>query len=136
MKLLNGKVLFTTLLISGGITALLLIGQIWFDILEWSIFIKALVTILIVSALAGFLMAVDYDTPASRGKYILGVMVFLAVAMGVLTIAQLWWLALAWGSFAKIFGTVLILFVLVSFVLAVKEDFGTNKKLKDDNYLD
>lgn len=136
MKILNSKILFTTLLISGGIAALLLIGQVWFNFLAWDIFTKSIVTIMIVGALSGFLVAVDYDIPASKGKFMLGIVVFLALTMGGLTIAQLWWSVLPWDDFTKIFVTILILFVLVSFVMAVKEDFGTNKKLKDDNFID
>ncbi len=136
MKALNGKVLLITLMIAGGVAALLGIGQIWFGFMEWHTFVQSLVTIVILGGMAGFLMAVDYDMPASKEKLMLGIVVFLALTMGALIIAQLWWLALPWIDFAKIFGTVLILFVLVSFVLAVKEDFGTSKKLKDENFLD
>lgn len=136
MKYLNGKVLLITMLASGALAALLGIGQIWFGFLETEILIKALVTILIVGCTAGFLMAVDYDMPSSPQKKLLLSMVVLVLAMGGLLIAQLWWLAMAWGDFAKIFGTVFIVFILVSFVAAIKEDFGTNKKLKDENYLD
>ena len=90
MRFLKGKVLFTTLLVSGGVAAILLIDQIWLNFLEWDIFIKAIVTIVITSALAGFLIDVDYHTPASREKYMLGIVVLLAVVMGGLIIAQLW----------------------------------------------
>ncbi|MCB9991712.1 MAG: hypothetical protein H6867_10165 [Rhodospirillales bacterium] len=135
-KAFNGKILLITLLAAGGIAAILGIGQIWFDLLAMDDFIRALVTIIVVGVLAGFLMAVDYDIPASREKAILLSLVVLALIMGGLLIAQLWWLALEWALFFKIFGTVLILFVLVSFVAAIKEDFGTNKKLKDENYID
>lgn len=136
MKSVNGKVLFFTLIAAGAVAAVLGIAQIWLAFLPWDVFFKVMVTILIVGGLAGFLMAVDYDMPASREKYLLGAMVLLAVAMGGLVIAQLWWWAMDWADFAKIFGTVVILFGLVSFVLAIKEDFGTNKKLKDQNYID
>ena len=135
-KAINGKTLLITLLSAGGIAALVGIGQIWMDFLPWDVFIKTMITIVIVGTLAGFLMAVDYDMPASREKTILAILVVLSLVMGVLIIAQLWWLALEWILFAKIFGTVLILFVLVSFVAAIKEDFGSNRKLKDENYLD
>ncbi len=136
MKSINGKVLFLTLMAAGSLAAVLGIMQIWFNFLEWDIFLKVMATIVIVGGIAGFLMAVDYDMPASREKYLLGAMILLAIAMGGLILAQMWWWMMDWGDFAKIFGTVLILFVLASFFLAVKEDFGTNKKLKDDNYID
>ncbi len=136
LKAINPKILLLTLLAAGGVAAVLGIAQIWFTFLAWDIFIKAMVTIVIVGMVAGFLMAVDYDIPASRDKFLLGAMVLLAISMGGLIIAQMWWWTLPWIDFAKIFGTVLIIFVIVCFVLAVKEDFGTGKKLKDDNYID
>jgi len=136
MKSVNGKILFLTLLAAGGIAAVLGIAQIWLNFLEWDLFVKTMITIVIVGGLAGFLMAVDYDMPASREKYLLWMMVLLASSMGGLVLAQMWWWAMDWVEFAKIFGTVLILFALVSFVLALKEDFGVNKKLKDENYID
>ena len=136
MKSINGKVLFLTLMAAGAVAAMLGIAQIWLNFLDLDVFIKVMATIVIVGGLAGFLMAVDYDMPGSREKYLLGAMVLLAVVMGGLTITQLWWLAMEWVDFAKIFGTVLILFILVCFVLAVKEDFTTGKKLRDDNYID
>ena len=136
MKSVNGKILFFTLIAAGAVAAVLGIAQIWLGLLAWDVFFKVMATIIIVGGLAGFLMAVDYDMPASREKYLLGAMVLLAVVMGGLIISQLWWWAMDWADFAKIFGTVVILFGLVSFVLAIKEDFGTSKKLKDQNYID
>lgn len=136
MKNLNGKVLLATLLISGVVAAVLGIAQIWFDVLSWDDFIKALVTIAIAGGLSGFLMAVDYDIEASREKFLLGAIVLLALTLSGLIVGQIWWDILSWTDFAKIFGTVFILFVLVSFVAAVREDFGTHKKLRNDKYLD
>lgn len=136
MKYLNGKALLGTLLTVAGVAAILGIAQIWFDFLEWDAFIKAMVTILIVGTISGFLIAVDYDIPASKQKFLLFSTVLMSLILGALTIIQMWWVVMEWFTFAKIFGTILILFLLVSFIVAIKEDFGTSKKLKDENYLD
>ena len=136
MKALNGKTLLGTVLIAGAIAAILSIAQIWFDLLSWDIYLKSMLTIIIVGFVSGFLIAVDYDIPASKEKYLLYSTVCMALLLGGLTTAQIWFELLEWLTFIKVIGTILILFLLVSFIAAIKEDFGTHKKLKDDNYLD
>jgi len=54
----------------------------------------------------------------------------------VLTVIQIWFHPMEWATFAKAIGTLLILFVVAGFLLVVRSDFGSQKKLKDDNYLD
>lgn len=136
MKYLNSKVLLITVIIGIGIAALLGIGQLWFNFMDWDNFIKSMVTIGIVGLVAGFLIAVDYDMPASKQKTFLLSVIIMSLLMGGMIIVQMWWSVMEWVTFVKIFGTIFILFLLVSFIAAVKEDLGFNKKLKDDKYLD
>jgi hypothetical protein len=51
-------------------------------------------------------------------------------------IIQLWWVGFAWGLFAKAVLSLGILAGLVAFILAVSEDFGQNKSLRDQHYID
>jgi len=59
-----------------------------------------------------------------------------AVIAAILTIIQIWLPLLSWDVYTKVLGTLAIIFVLIGFLMAIKSDFGTDKKLKDDNYLD
>ena len=137
MGILNSKTLFIALAITGAAAAVIGIGQIWFGFLAWDMFIKAMVTVVIIGVLVGFLSAVDYDLPAlSRNKVLLYGMIVLAIIMGLMILGQMWLFNMEWVSFAKIFGTVAILFLLDCFILAIKEDFGTEKKLRDEKFID
>ena len=125
-----------SLLLTGVIAAVLGIAQMWWEPLAWEIFIKSLITLVIVGTLISFLVAVDYDLPGSRGKIMLGLLVLLALSGSSLLIAQMWWHILKLAVFGKIIATLAILTVLLSFIMAVSEDFGTNKKLKKEKYID
>lgn len=129
--------MFVTLAFTGVLAAILGIGQIWLNVMEWDIFIKAIVSLIIVGFLAGFLSAVDYDLPSqNNNKILLYGMIVLSVIMGVLILGQMWLFQMNWMDFAKIFGTIAILFFLDCFILAIREDFGTEKKLRDEKFLD
>lgn len=137
MGILNSKTLFIALAVTGAAAAVIGIGQIWFGFLAWDMFVKSMVTVVIVGVLVGFLSAVDYDLPAlSRNKVLLYGMIILAIIMGLMILGQMWFFNMEWGSFAKIFGTVAILFILDCFILAIKEDFGSEKKLRDEKFID
>lgn len=134
--MLRGKILLWALLLTGVAAALLGIAQMWWEPLAWDVFIKSLVTLLIIGTLASFLSAVDYDLPGSRGKIVLGLLVVLAVIGSGLIIGQMWWHFLGTKTFGKMLITVIILAGLLSFFAAVSEDFGTAKKLKDGKFID
>ena len=134
--MIRGKVLLWTLLILGALTAILGIAQMWAHLMDWPDFLKSIVTLLILGTLAGFLIAVDYDFPSHRGKIMLSVAILLGIVMAALIIGQMWWSVFELMTFGKILTTDAILLVLVSFFMAVKEDLGNNKSLKDDKYLD
>ena len=137
MGILNSKTLFIALAVTGAAAAFIGIGQIWFGFLAWDMFVNSMVTVVIVGVLVGFLSAVDYDLPAlSRNKVLLYGMIILAIIMGLMVLGQMWLFNMEWGSFAKIFGTVAILFILDCFILAIKEDFGSEKKLRDEKFID
>jgi uncharacterized membrane protein (DUF441 family) len=64
------------------------------------------------------------------------ILVTLVVSAAVLVILQIWGLLPDWEVFVKILMTIGVIVLVVGFLMVVKSDFGPQKKLKDDNYLD
>ncbi len=63
--------------------------------------------------------------------------IIIMVCLGALiSIAQIWVVFLPWDVFFKALITLGILIVLAGFILVVKSDLGSHKKMKDENYLD
>ena len=133
---IRGKILFYALMATGILGSLLLLAQMWTEFLEWETFVKAVVTLSIAGAVISFITAVDYDLPAVRTKILFVLLVALIVGIAGLIVMQLWWTGLAWELFAKIIVSLGILTALLAFILAVSEDFGQNKILRDKNYID
>ncbi len=133
---IRGKIMFYALMGTGIIGALLGLAQMWLDILEWDDFVKTLITLVIAGSVISFLTAVDYDMPAVRSKILFATLVALIVAISGMVIVQLWWVGFQWGIFAKVVVSLGILTVLVAFLLAVTEDFGQNKNLREKDYID
>lgn len=134
--MIRTKILFLSLCAMAVLAALLGIVQIWTNALHWDVFLKIMGTILIVGTELSFLMAVDYDLPASRRKWLmLGLVGVSGLATTIVTL-QIWAQILEWAFFLKLMGTMGVGIVLIGFLLAVAEDFGTNKSLKDQNYVD
>lgn len=133
---IRSKILFYALMATGVVGALLLLVQMWTDILEWDDFVKTLITLSLAGGLLSFLIAVDYDMPATRSKVLFALLVMLMTAICGMIIIQLWWVGFAWGLFAKAVLSLGILAGLVAFILAVSEDFGQNKSLRDQHYID
>ena len=133
---IRGKIMFYALMGTGIIGALLGLAQMWLDILEWDDFVKTLITLVIAGSVLSFLTAVDYDMPAVRSKILFAALVVLIVAISGMVIIQLWWVGFQWGLFAKVVVSLGILTALVAFLLAVTEDFGQNKNLRDKSYID
>jgi len=134
--MIHGKIMMIALLLTGAFAAALAIAQMWWHPLAWDLFTKSLITLLIVGTIISFLVAVDYDLPGSRKKFMLGLLVLLALSGGGLIIAQMWWHILALALFGKVIVTMVIITILLAFVMAVSEDLGANKKLKDQKYID
>ncbi|MGZ9097685.1 MAG: hypothetical protein ACXW30_05255 [Micavibrio sp.] len=134
--MIRGKVLFLSLSAIGVLAAILSLIEMWTYFLDWDVFLKIMGTFLILGTQISFLMAIDYDLPASRRKWLLlGLVTLSVVASGLVTL-QIWTQAFEWSVFLKLVASLAIIFVLVGFLLAVAEDFGTNKRLKDNNYVD
>jgi hypothetical protein len=134
--MIRGKVLFISLSAIGVLAAILSLIEMWTYFLDWDVFLKIMGTFLILGTQISFLMAIDYDLPASRRKWLLlGLVTLSVVASGLVTL-QIWTQAFEWSVFLKLVASLAIIFVLVGFLLAVAEDFGTNKRLKDNNYVD
>ncbi|HEY8192094.1 MAG TPA: hypothetical protein VIG74_06690 [Alphaproteobacteria bacterium] len=134
--MIRSKVMLSVLLLTGAAAAILGLAQMWWEPLAWEIFIKSMVTLLVLGLVASFLTAIDYDMPGSRGKIILAALALLAVAGGGLVVAQMWWHVMTYALFGKVLITLLIIGGLLSFFAAVSEDFGMNKRLKDNKYID
>jgi len=134
--MLQGKMLLISLLATGIIAALLGLVQMWAEPLGWTLFTKIIISLIIAGTLISFLIAVDYDLPGSRSKFLMGLAVVLGLALAGLLLGQIWWSVFDDGVFGKLLVTDLVLLALISFILAVYEDFGTNKKLKDEKYID
>lgn len=133
---IRAKILFLALTATAILAAGLFLAQMWFDFIDWEIFVKSQATLLIVGTLSSFLLAVDYDLPGSRSKLYLAALVGLAVGAAALAVSQMWFTFLAWELFGKSFVTLLVLAVLMGVLLALGEDFMTNKKLRDNKYID
>lgn len=134
--LIRGRVLFLSLISMGVLAAILSMVQMWTDLLSWDDFLKTMGTILIIGSEISFLIAVDYDLPASRRKWLMLGLVALSIAATLIVTLQIWAQILAWSVFVKIMATIFIIVLLLSFFLVVAEDFGSNKRLRDKNYLD
>lgn len=134
--MVRGKILFYALMGTGIIGALLLLAQMWTEFLEWDDFVKTLITLVISGSLISFMTAVDYDLPAIRSKMLFAVLVLLITTISGMVIVQIWWVGFEWTMFAKVIISLAIVTGLVAFVLAVTEDFGQNKTLRDKNYID
>jgi hypothetical protein len=133
---IRGKIMFYALMGTGIIGALLGLAQMWLEILEWDDFVKTLITLVIAGSVISFLTAVDYDMPAVRSRILFAALVVLIVAIAGMVIIQLWWVGFQWGLFAKVVVSLGILTALVAFLLAVTEDFGQNKSLRDKSYIE
>jgi len=134
--MIRGKILLLSLCAMGVLAAVLGVFQMWTDALAWDVFMKIMTTIVIVGTELSFLMAVDYDLPASRRKWLLLGLVGVSALAAVMVTLQIWVQLFEWSIFLKLMGTMGVVIVLIGFLLAVAEDFGTNKRLKDQNYVD
>ena len=134
--MIKGKILFFSLCAVGVLAAALGLIEMWTYVIEWDVFLKIMGTLLIVGTEISLLMAIDYDMAASRRKWLLLGLVALTGLATVLVTAQIWTQVLEWHVFLKIMGSIGIVIFLTGFLLAVAEDFGNNKRLKDQNYVD
>jgi len=134
--MIRTKILFLSLCAMGVLTAIMGVAQMWFDVLQWDVFIKVMGTLILLGTEVSFLMAVDYDLPASRRKWLFFSLVALSVMASGLITLQIWGEIFQWEIFVKMLATLGIVVLLIGFLLAVAEDFGANQKLKDKNFLD
>lgn len=69
-------------------------------------------------------------------KPLLGILSGTVLIGAVVTIIEIWVQVLDWDNYLKLMGTLAIVFVVTGLLMVLKSDFGSVKKLKDDNYLD
>ena len=136
-RLMRSNVLVAIIIACGVSAAALGLVQMWASPFGEVGLVKSLATIGILGLMAGFVGAVDTDMmPAGRRRIMLFALMGMGVFCGALCIAQMWWTIMDWTAFMKILITVVVLIVLDGFVMAVWEDLGTTRKLKDDKYID
>lgn len=134
--MIRTKTLFLSLCAMGILAAVFGAAQMWTDFLDWDVFLKLMGTLLLLGTELSFLMAVDYDLPASRRKWLLlGLVAVSVLGCGMVTL-QIWAQIFQWTIFVKLLATLGIALLLLGFLLAVSEDFGSNKRLKDRNFID
>lgn len=136
MMFLRARILFLSLCAVSILAALLGLGEMWFFFIPWPEFLKIMGTLLILGTLISFLIAIDYDFPASRRKtFLLGV-IGLSVLAGLLSCLQIWFQLLEWSFFLKILASHGIAIALLAFLSVAAEDFGSHKRLKDNDFID
>jgi hypothetical protein len=135
-ELIRGRVLLGILLAAGVVAAFMAVAQLWWAPFSGVMFGKALATVTILAVIAGFVAAVDIELTLGKARLMLLALIGLAAAGGTLAIAQMWWDVMAWDNFVKVMLTLLVLMGLDAFIMAVAEDFGTTRKLKDDKFID
>lgn len=133
---INTRPLFISLIATAVLAAIVTLIQIWTSTFGEDVFFKLLATLGIVGVVASFLIAVEYDLPGTSTKFFLGALVCLSVVSGVLVIGQMWMQILPHDTFINIVLTLLVLAGLNGFVLVAKEDLTSNKRLRDNDYID
>jgi hypothetical protein len=134
--MIRGKILFLSLGALGILAAVLGVAQMWGNVLGWDMFLKTMGTLLLIGTEISFLIAVDYDLPASRRKWLMIGLVVVSALASTLVTAQIWGQILEWPVFVKLLATLGIAVILLGFLLVVAEDFASNKRLKDRNFID
>ncbi|MFK7839117.1 MAG: hypothetical protein AB8B83_02205 [Bdellovibrionales bacterium] len=69
-------------------------------------------------------------------KPFLFMLITLACSIAGIIIAKIWGFELPDDLFFKILATMGVLVLLFGFLVVVNSDFGENKNLKDDHYID
>ena len=134
--MIRTRILLFSLIGMGVVAAALGLAQMWGNVMEWALFVRTMGTIIVLGTLSSFLIAVDYDMPASRKKWLLLVLCAMALTAGVLIVGQIWAQWLDWTVFVKVLISLAVAVGLIGFIIAVAEDFGTAKKLRDEHYID
>lgn len=122
-----------------AVAATISLIQLWVPFLSTSLFIKILVTFGITSIVSGLIIALEADTYNAkklRDHSLSKVIITLIVAVATLVIAQMWLPFISTNIFVKILITFGVVIFVLSLIIAIKSDLGSEKKLKDQNYLD
>ena len=120
----------------GSVFALLVLGQMWFNLFDTTIFIRLLIT-LGLSGLYGLYIGMIWDDleKSRYRKMLLSLGGFGLIAV-LLILGQVWFEFFDGKTFIKLLISVTIVSALTSFIMAVREDFLEGKRLKDENFLD
>lgn len=132
----NLKVLGAGLIGLGTAFAGLILAQMWFEPFETRIFVRCLVTLALSGGYGLYIGMIWDDLDKSRyRRMLISLAVFGFVAL-VLILGQMWFEFLAWEVFGKVLISVIVVSGLISFVMAVRDDFFDGKRLRDENFLD
>jgi hypothetical protein len=134
--MLKTKPLYLTLIATGIIAAIIGLVQMWTEMISGELFSKSMISLVVVGITSAFLMAIQYDVSSGKSRILLISVVVLGLTFAALCLLQLWIAPFEAALFTKLLLTLIIVFGLLAFVMAVKEDFGSEKKMRDDHYLD
>lgn len=126
----------TAMLAIGTGCALVLLAQVWLNLFDWDLVGKLIATFALGGGLLIFTVMILLDYEASKNKLLLALLACDAVFAALLVLDRLWVGFVSWDMFLKLIISAGIVGVLISFVLAVKEDFIGSKRLKDNNFID
>lgn len=132
----NFKVLGIGLIALGTVFALLILAQMWLTPFAPDFFARLLVTLGVCGIYGIYVGMIWDDLEKSRYRNLLLSLAGFGLIAVVLVLVQTWMEAFAWATFVKLMASVVILSGLVSFIMAIREDFLEGKRLKDQDFLD
>jgi signal transduction histidine kinase len=132
----NFKVLGVGLIALGTVFALLILAQMWLTPFAPDFFARLLVTLGVCGIYGIYVGMIWDDLEKSRYRNLLLSLAGFGLIAVVLVLVQTWMEAFAWATFVKLMASVVILSGLVSFIMAIREDFLEGKRLKDQDFLD
>jgi MFS family permease len=132
----NFKVLGIGLIVLGTLSAGLVLAQMWFTPFAPDFFVRILVTLGVCGLYGIYVGMIWDDIEKSRYRNMLLSLAGFGLIAVILVLVQTWAEAFAWGTFIKLMVSVVVLSGLVSFIMAIREDFLEGKRLKDQDFLD
>lgn len=135
-SIIRGHVILGILCGIAAAAALVGLVQLWWSPMDVVMLYKCMATIGLMGIMTGFVAAINIDMTGGRIRFLLLALTGIVLLAGILCLGQIWWQWIAPSSFIKIMISLLILAALDAFIMAAHEDFGTNKRLKDDKYID
>ncbi len=125
-----------TLLVCVAAIAFVGILNIWGAGLSQTFTGKAILSLVVLAGLSGFLYTLTHNHDVKLIKRLGNITGIIAIIISAMILGQIWLDLFKDIIFGKLIGTLVILGLIAAFCIAVFDDFFENKKLKDENYLD